>query len=199
MNYVAHIHIGAHTQTSLLGNFLGDFVKGSQLGYLPHALEQGIRLHRSVDVFTDSHPLIIETKQLFPKDLRRVSGMVIDIYFDYLLMQNWPHFSQQPYSVIFEQFYQQLETFSLPQNRYFCQLSEKLKTHRWLKEYINPETCFQAFSSIEKRLNYKIIFADNAQAFIQKNTQLLESRFNQFYPECLEHGEKFTQSYCSSR
>lgn len=198
MNYIAHIHTGAHTQTNLLGNFLGDFVKGSQLDYLPYEIEQGIRLHRSVDVFTDSHPLIVETKQQFPKDLRRVSGMILDIYFDHLLMQQWPRYSAQPYSAVFEQFYQQLEGFTLPQNRYFCQLSEKLKTHRWLNQYIHPETYYRAFESIERRLNYKIVFADHAQSFIHKHTQLLESKFNQFYPECLVHSEKFIQSYQSA-
>jgi acyl carrier protein phosphodiesterase len=199
LNYVAHIHIGAHTQTSLLGNFLGDFVKGSQLSHLPYELEQGIRLHRSVDSFTDSHPLIVESRKLFSKDLRRVSGIIIDVYYDFLLMKNWQRFSKQPHTIIFEQFYQQLEGFELPQNHHFCQLSHRLKTYRWLSKYTDPETCHQAFLSIEKRLNNKIVFADKAQTFIQKNTQILESRFNQFYPECLVHAEQFIQSYPSAR
>ena len=199
LNYVAHIHIGAHTQTSLLGNFLGDFVKGSQLSHLPYELEKGIRLHRSVDGFTDSHPLMVESRKLFPTDLRRVSGIIIDIYCDFLLMKNWQRFSEQPHAMIFEQFYQQLEGFSLPQNHYFCQLSQRLRTHRWLNKYANPETCYQAFLSIEKRLNNKIVFADKAHTFIQKNAQILESRFDQFYPECLVHAEQFIQSYQSAR
>lgn len=28
MNYLAHLHIADHTNTSFTGNFLGDFVKG---------------------------------------------------------------------------------------------------------------------------------------------------------------------------
>ena len=61
MNYIAHIHIGSHTQTHLLGNFLGDFVKGSQLQYLPFEIEQGIRLHRSI-VSRLNHKIIFTEK-----------------------------------------------------------------------------------------------------------------------------------------
>ena len=195
MNYIAHIHIGCHTQTSLLGNFLGDFVKGSQLQYLPFEIEQGIRLHRSIDVFTDSHPLISELRQNFPRDIRRMAGVIIDIYFDYLLMQTWNDYSNIEVHKVFTQFYQQLEQFSLPNNSHFNKQAERLKTHQWLNEYIHIETCYRAFLSIENRLNNRIIFADKAQSFILKHGEQLESSFEQFYPECLDHGLQFVQSY----
>lgn len=194
MNYIAHLHIGCHTQTNLLGNFLGDFVKGSQLQHLPCEIEQGIRLHRSIDVFTDSHPLIIALRQCFPRDIRRMAGVIIDIYFDYLLMQRWQHFSTTHYNAVFTQFYQQLEQFSLPDNPHFSQQAERLKTHQWLNEYINIDTCFRAFLSIEHRLKNKVIFAKKAQSFILKHSDQLETSFQQFYPECLDHGLKYIQS-----
>lgn len=195
MNYIAHIHLGAYTQTSLVGNFLGDFVKGSQLDYLPADIELGIRLHRSVDVFTDTHPLIVNLRDNFPADLRRMAGVVIDIYFDYLLMQNWSVYSERHFNVIFAQFYAELELFSLKDNPKFSKQAQRLKTNRWLNEYIKLDTCYRAFLSIESRLNHKILFAEKAQCFIHQHKQLLESTFEQFYPKCLEHGQNFTQSY----
>ena len=195
MNYIAHIHIGSHTQTSLLGNFLGDFVKGSQLQYLPFEIEQGIRLHRCIDVFTDSHPLIIELKQSFPKDIRRMAGVIIDIYFDYLLMRTWNRYSNTHFNIIFSHFYHQLEQFTLPDNTHFNLQAERLKTHQWLHQYVNIETCFRAFVSIENRLKNRVLFANKAQFFLLQNSNQLESSFQQFYPECLEHGLKFVQDY----
>lgn len=195
MNYIAHIHIGCHTQTSLLGNFLGDFVKGSQLQHLPFEIEQGIRLHRSIDVFTDSHPLVVELRQNFPRDIRRMAGVIIDIYFDYLLMQRWNDYSSIDAHKVFTQFYQQLEQFSLPNNFHFNKQAERLITHQWLSEYIHIETCYRAFLSIESRLKNRVIFAENAKSFILKHNEQLESSFEQFYPECLNHGLQFVQSY----
>jgi acyl carrier protein phosphodiesterase len=189
----------AHTQTNLLGNFLGDFVKGSQLHHLPFEIEQGIRLHRSIDVFTDSHPLIIELRQCFPSDIRRMAGVIIDIYFDYLLMQTWHCYSRTHFNMLFADFYQQLAHFSLPDNTHFSKQAERLITHQWLNEYINIETCFHALVSIERRLNNKVIFAKKAQVFLLRHGDQLESSFQQFYPECLDHGLKFVQSYNPSQ
>lgn len=195
LNYIAHIHIGIHTQTSLLGNFLGDFIKGSQLQHLPFEIEQGIRLHRSIDVFTDSHPLVIELRRYFPRDIRRMAGVIIDIYFDYLLMQTWKRYSGTHFNTVFADFYQQLEQFSLPDNTHFQKVAEGIKKHQWLNEYMNIETCFRAFVSIENRLKHKVVFAKKAQLFLLQYGDLLESSFQQFYPECLDHGLKFVRSY----
>jgi acyl carrier protein phosphodiesterase len=195
LNYIAHIHIGSHTQTNLLGNFLGDFVKGSHLQHLPFEIEQGIRLHRSIDVFTDSHPLIIELRQCFPSNIRRMAGVIIDIYFDYLLMQSWKRYSDTHFNIVFANFYQQLEQFSLPDNAHFNKQAERLKTQQWLNQYVNVESCFRAFTSIEHRLRNKVIFANQAQSFLLLNGDKLESSFQQFYPECLDHGLKFVQDY----
>ena len=195
LNYIAHIHIGSHTKTNLLGNFLGDFVKGSQLQYLPFEIEQGIRLHRSIDVYTDAHPLIIELKRSFPRSIRRMAGVVIDIYFDYLLMRTWKRYSNTHFDIIFSLFYHQLEQFSLPDNAHFNQQAERLKTHQWLHQYMNIDTCFQALVSIENRLKNRVLFATEAQYFLLQHSNQLESSFQQFYPECLEHGLKFVQNY----
>jgi acyl carrier protein phosphodiesterase len=179
----------------LLGNFLGDFVKGSQLQHLPVEIELGIRLHRSIDVFTDSHPVIVELRQQFPRELRRMAGVIIDIYFDYLLMQSWNQYSDTDFNSVFAEFYQQLEAFSLPVNLHFHSQAQRLKTHQWLNQYIEIETCLQAFLSIENRLKNKVIFAEEALSFLMQNAEQLESSFQQFYPECLDHGIKFIQCY----
>jgi acyl carrier protein phosphodiesterase len=88
-----------------------------------------------------------------------------------------------------------LEQFSLPDNLHFNQQAERLKTHQWLNQYINLETCFRAFIGIENRLKNKVIFAKKAQSFLLQHSDQLESSFQQFYPECLDHGMKFVQNY----
>jgi acyl carrier protein phosphodiesterase len=83
----------------------------------------------------------------------------------------------------------------LPENSHFTKQAERLKTHQWLNEYIHIETCYRAFLSIESRLKNKILFAEKAQYFLLQHAVQLESSFQQFYPECLDHGLKFVRSY----
>ncbi len=56
MNYLAHLHLAAHTHSSLTGNLLGDFVKGALPTGLAAPFDEGIWLHRKIDAFTDGHP-----------------------------------------------------------------------------------------------------------------------------------------------
>lgn len=74
MNFLAHLHIAHHCQSSLLGNLLGDFVKGDPTEQYPQSLVQGIRLHRWVDAYTDSHPVMKAAKSLFPSSSSRHSA-----------------------------------------------------------------------------------------------------------------------------
>lgn len=89
MNYLAHLHIAQYSGTSLLGNFLGDFVKGNPDGLFNKKVVKGIRLHRFVDSYTDSHPLIKASKPLFPKELRRFSPISLDMFWDHCLAKHW--------------------------------------------------------------------------------------------------------------
>jgi acyl carrier protein phosphodiesterase len=56
MNYLAHLFLADDTPESLIGNLLGDFLKGVNKEQYSIAIQLGIELHRKVDVCTDSHP-----------------------------------------------------------------------------------------------------------------------------------------------
>ncbi|WP_340678975.1 ACP phosphodiesterase [Paraglaciecola sp.] len=187
MNYIAHIHIGNHTQTSLLGNFLGDFIKGNISDKLPQYLADGVRLHRKVDQFTDQHPLVKTLRQKFPHSLRRVSGIVIDIVFDHCLLQQWDSFTQQAEHQVLGLFYQQLSEFKGIEQAHFKRLSDSLVNDKWLSDYSDRVTCMRAFVSIERRLNNKILFAHDAYAFLKAEQQVFDTTFAAFYPALLDH------------
>ena len=46
MNYLAHLFLSEGTPESLIGNLLGDFVKGSAVNVYPEEIIKGIDLHR---------------------------------------------------------------------------------------------------------------------------------------------------------
>ena len=80
MNYLAHLHIAKQTNTSYIGNLLGDFVKGG-IQYLDfeQEIKRGIALHRAVDVYTDQHSFVSDLKRSLGSH-RRYGGIVLDVF-----------------------------------------------------------------------------------------------------------------------
>ena len=63
MNFLAHIYLSDDDEQVMIGNFIADFVKGKKKDDYPPAIKKGIELHRSIDDFTDHHPLVLRSKQ----------------------------------------------------------------------------------------------------------------------------------------
>lgn len=187
MNYLAHIHLAHTTNTSLVGNFLGDFVKGSDLTHLPSDIQKGIRLHRSIDSFTDSHDCVAALRSTFPRSIRRMSGVVIDIYFDHLLSRYWSQYNKATMSSILEEFYQQLERNSATVGGRFPEVKSGLLLYKWLHEYEQKDAVIRAFHQIEKRLKYKVTFANDAADFIDQNHNEMSQAFSHFYPQLISY------------
>ena len=58
MNYLAHLYLADDSPESIIGNLLGDFLKGQGTEGYSDEIKKGIRLHKSVDTYTDSHPIV---------------------------------------------------------------------------------------------------------------------------------------------
>ena len=43
---------------------------------------RGVQLHRAIDAYTDSHPVIEQLRRDLPTHLRRYAGILIDLSFD---------------------------------------------------------------------------------------------------------------------
>ena len=77
----------------MVGNLMGDFVKGNRFEYLPQQIIDGIYLHRKIDRFTDQHEQVKGLKAHLSPERRKFSGIITDIVFDHLLALNWRKFS----------------------------------------------------------------------------------------------------------
>lgn len=96
MNYLAHFHLAQHSDAGLLGALLGEYIKGPLQGAWPEDWEEGIRLHRRIDAFSDQHESRLRFAEAVPAEYRRYAGIVFDVYCDYLLSLHWSRFESQP-------------------------------------------------------------------------------------------------------
>ena len=83
MNYLAHALLSFHHPEIVVGNMISDFVKGKkQYDFFP-GIQKGIRLHRAIDNFTDTHPVTKELKEFFRPHDRLYSGAFADVAYDH--------------------------------------------------------------------------------------------------------------------
>lgn len=92
MNYLAHIYFSGSQRQVAVGNFIGDFVKGRGYEEYPTGIKKGILLHREIDHFTDKHPVFQETLELLRPSFGRYSGIMADMYYDYLLASGFERY-----------------------------------------------------------------------------------------------------------
>ena len=90
MNYLAHLLLSGESTSILVGNFIGDSVRGNQFSTLDPAIQRGIFLHRAIDRFTDAHPVVRRSKQRAQTVTGRYASVMIDVFYDHFLARDWP-------------------------------------------------------------------------------------------------------------
>ncbi len=93
MNYLAHLYLSGESEKLLVGNFIGDYVKGRKYLQYPDEISRGILLHRHIDSFTDQHELHKAAKMPFKEDFGHYAGIIVDFVYDHFLAKNWYRYS----------------------------------------------------------------------------------------------------------
>jgi acyl carrier protein phosphodiesterase len=93
MNYLGHLYLSGNNKQLLLGNFIGDFVKGKQYLNYPNEIKKGILLLRRIDEYTDRNPHWMEIRTVLKPSYKRYSGVVADLFVDHFLAANWKDYS----------------------------------------------------------------------------------------------------------
>lgn len=99
MNHLAHAVLAGADDDRILGGVLGDFVHGPVPRGLRPGVELGLRLHRAIDVYTDSHPVVAGLRRGFVAPFRRYAGILLDIWFDHLLARDFARWCATPLAV----------------------------------------------------------------------------------------------------
>lgn len=79
----------------MVGNFMGDFVKGPLLERFPPRLLQGVALHRRIDSYAESHPSFRQSRHRISPDYGLYRGVMVDIFYDFYLVNDWGNWSDE--------------------------------------------------------------------------------------------------------
>ncbi|WPO99141.1 ACP phosphodiesterase [Pseudomonas sp. HR96] len=181
MNYLAHLHLGGPSPQQMLGSLYGDFVKGRLEDRFPPPLEAAIRLHRRIDAYTDSHPLVLAALQLFSPERRRYAGIIVDVFFDHVLARHWREYHPQPLDHFTRQVYQVLRDEAELPGR-LAMVAPHMIGEDWLGSYRDFRVIEQVLNGIARRLS-RPEGLHGAYAEVRALYEPLSEAFRGFYPQ----------------
>ncbi|WP_154855633.1 acyl carrier protein phosphodiesterase [Cyclobacterium xiamenense] len=184
MNFLAHAYLSFNDPKVLVGNFIGDFVRGNLEEQFAAEIVTGILLHREIDAFTDSHPLVKKTQELLKPNFGRYSLVITDMFFDHFLSRNWNDYDERSIQVFTSWVYEVIEANEaiLPQK--FLAPFTYMKRENWLAAYGTMEGIQRSFTG----LSYRTTFPSNmerAPAFLRAHYAFFEGSFKQFFEELI--------------
>jgi len=183
-----------------VGALLGDFVKGPLVGRHSPTVEEGIRLHRHIDGFTDRNACVKQCQQVFDPRFRRYAGIMTDVVFDHFLSTHWHQFHRQPLATFSADVFHSLDN-STELTDPARQLADGLRRHDVFQRYQQWPMVASALISISKRLRAANPLAGAGDELLQHYDQL-EQAFFEFYPElqlfCRQQRSAFSAASASA-
>ena len=189
MNFLAHFQLAWPDPQRVAGGLEGDYYKGPLRGDLPSGIEQGVRLHRAIDAFTDSHAAIGQLRREFPTALRRYAGILIDLSFDHYLSKHWARFCDIPLEEFNAGVYRALRGHAEHLSEGSRRMLGRLEEYDILGRYADWDTVPASAARIGQRFR-------RGNPLLEVEPQLapvraaMEQAFLAFYPEL--------QAFCAS-
>lgn len=184
MNFLAHLVLGKKDSESLAGSVLGDFVRGATKGRFPERLEKSILLHRAIDDFTDDNVYWKKSRARLSEERRRYAGVIVDVFYDHILIKNWKEFSGQS---------RELDDFISSSYRAILKSKNHIEEggrraleimvkNDWFTRYQSREGMKITFQELAYRTrNSEIMKGSEEELFV--NYKDYESDFFEFWPE----------------
>lgn len=193
MNFLAHLYLADGTEASLVGNFMGDFVKGPledlERRHGPEVV-RGLITHRKVDAFTDSHPEFLAAKRLVSPARRRFAGIIVDLSFDHFLARDWSRYADSDLDAfvrgVYAVFRRNLDRFPVASRA----IVDRMIAQDWLGAY----RTIDGLGAIMNRMAARRLrrggdrFAGAVEE-LESNYAALEARFERFFPEVVGYVE----------
>ncbi|WP_434528762.1 ACP phosphodiesterase [Vibrio sp. K4] len=198
MNFLAHLHIADHCNSHLMGNLLGDFVKGDPSKQYQTDISNGIKLHRFVDRITDHHALVEECKPHFTGVARRFAPIALDMFWDHCLAKHWRTFSPQSLDSFVRYAYCEVNkqiSDDLPPR--FLMLHSRMWSGGWLQSYQYLENIEFALHRMSQRSPR---MADLTTTFevLDNEYEQLEVKFAALYQDVLRQSAEYHQQLINS-
>ncbi len=189
MNFLAHLHLADDEPDVQLGSLLADFLKGPMPETLPPGVQRGIRQHRAIDGFTDRNPQVVRSITRLSTRWGWFSGIIIDVYYDHLLVRSWPQFSAEPFAEFTARMYRVIRGGAQYFEALDSNFADRFPADDRLTLYGTTtgiaDTLARVSDRIAKRIPKRAVRLEHAMPELQELDPLLMMDFQNFYPELM--------------
>ena len=184
MNFLAHLFLAGRTPDSLLGNLAGDFVKGTVGDEFRPAVREGIREHRRIDEFTDTHPSAGALRRIIAAEQGHYAGVIGDLFLDHFLARHWDEYSSERFEDFLRRVFTTLDPMigEMPGRLPF--VYQRMRDGRWLQSYREREGIETALRNLSRRFS-RAPRLDRAIHLLDDRGDDLQRHFRAFFPEAV--------------
>lgn len=141
MNLLGHLYLSEQADFEVrLFNLLGDRFKGNAFEGLSEKAIRGVRLHREIDHFIDTHPVVLVLKKRLSVELPKVSGIAIDVYFDHLLARHWNFYHELTLDEFIDVFFDDADKNAMLIPKDYVDFIHRLRKERYIHRYGEEES-----------------------------------------------------------
>ncbi len=190
MNFLAHLYLAGKEEELIVGNFIADSVKGNKFLEYPKRIADGVVMHRSIDFFSDTHPIYRNTVHRLAPTYGKFSGVITDMFYDHFLALYWKEYSDIPLDVFSENIYTILRSYQTDMPEKSKVILTYMSKYNWLVAYAKIEGLRRALKGLSERMKYYSPM-DEAVNLLEKDFPLYEKDFREFFPLIQKHVESF--------
>ena len=152
MNFLAHIYLSGDSDLIKIGNFMADGVRGNKFLELDSEIQKGIVLHRTIDTFTDAHPVFRQSTKRLHANYHHFSGVVVDVFYDHFLAKNWHLYSDEKLEDYVANFYESLDIHHDLLTEKAQMMKPYMIQQNWLLSYQTIEGIEKILSQMDNRI-----------------------------------------------
>lgn len=166
----------------MVGNFIADHIRKRDLERFEPGIQTGVRLHWEIDQFTDSHPVVFESKRRLRPHYKKYSPVLIDLFYDHFLSKNWRHYHPQPLPEFAQAFYNLMDSHHKTMPATVQYMLPYMKRYDWLVAYGFFEGMQKVLEGMGRRAQFES-HMEKSLTHLQADYLLYEQEFAAFFPD----------------
>lgn len=170
----------------MVGNFIADSVTANNFSNLSVNVVKGIKLHRKIDTFTDTHLIYLKSKHRFSNEFGKYSGVLMDMIYDHFLAKNFSKYSTVPLQLYSSNIYDTLNNYLEIFPDHAKQFYGYMVKHNVLYNYSTIEGLTEVLTHLNHRIKHRYQLQNSIQLLTQ-HFEEIEQEFFLFFDDLKEY------------